>query len=224
MSGAVVVGEDLVKTYPDGRGCRTVLPGVSVSVSPGQFLGIRGPSGCGKSTLLNILAGLLRPDAGLVTLAGQRLDFRRPQDVAGLRRHFVGLIAQAYGLVDTETVAENVELPLLFSRPRPNRRERARRVRQVLDSVGLDIAPEMPVSALSGGEKQRVAIARALVRRPVLLVADEPTSALDAATASGIVSLLQNVARSGAGVVVASHDPRVIGVCDDVVGLDRLAG
>lgn len=216
MSEKVVVAESVDKTYPDGRASRQVLSGIELEVQAGQIVGVQGPSGCGKTTLLSIIGGLLRHDRGRVVVAGHELDYTRPRDVARVRREHVGLISQAYGLIEAESVFANITLPLMFDHPRPSRRSRKVVVERVMEWAALDVNPSTRVATLSQGEKQRVAIARALVREPSLLVADEPTAALDAVTGSHIVARLRSVADQGVGVLVATHDHQVANACDVV--------
>jgi putative ABC transport system ATP-binding protein len=216
MSSVVARADAIGKTYPDGRGFRVVLDAVSIEAHAGLIVGIQGPSGCGKTTLIEIIAGLLRPDSGSVTLDGEPLDFSQPRAIARTRRDNVGLISQNYALLADESVTENVALPLRFGRPRPGRRERQDLVAQALHDAALDINPKRKVRSLSGGERQRVAIARALVRNPSLLIADEPTAALDAATGAAIIDRLRALADRGTSLLVATHDPAVAHACDTV--------
>ena len=216
MPELVVSASRIEKRYPDGQRLRRVLDAVDIEVAAGTLVGLQGPSGCGKSTLLDIVTGLLRPDVGSVTLAGQLLDHASPREVATIRRTHAGLVSQGFPLLEAETIHENVALPLRFGRDRPRRREREQMVRRAIDAAALTLDPRRRVVGLSGGERQRVAIARALVRDPAVLVADEPTSALDAATARAVVAGLRAIADRGAGVLVATHDPHVTEACHRV--------
>lgn len=220
LAEMTVMAEGIAKAYPDGRAQRSVLEHVSLHVQAGQVVAVEGPSGCGKTTLLTIIGGLLRPDRGRVVVAGNELDHDRPRDVARVRQQHVGLISQAYGLIEAESVFANITLPLVFDRPRPSKRDKSSAVERTMEWATLNVDPSMKVGKLSRGEKQRVAIARALVHMPSLLVADEPTAALDAATGSRIVARLRAVADQGAGVLVATHDQQVSDVCDVVYRFD----
>ena len=194
-------------------GDRAVVDGVDLDARPGRMLAVAGPSGAGKSSVLGLLGGLLVPDAGEVTLDGVPV---RTGDLALRRR--VGVVLQGYGLVTALTGRENVAVTLQArGLDRAEVRERAD---AVLAAVGLtDVAGHL-VDDMSGGQQQRVAVARALAPAPDVLLADEPTSELDADNRERIVALLTEHARTGAIVVLASHDPDVIEVCDDVVALD----
>lgn len=217
MSEIVLALSGVTKSFPDGSGTRRVLDGATLQVEAGSMVAVTGPSGCGKTTLLSIATGLLRPDEGVVTVAGEALDSARPQAIVENRRDHIGLITQEYGLLEDESVLENVTLPLRFGRPRPGRRTRREAGLRALELAALGVDPTQRVSRLSGGERQRVAIARAVVRGPRLLVADEPTASLDAETGSRIVELMHSLAERGSGVLVATHDQQVADVCDVVL-------
>lgn len=221
MSETVLNLSGVTKSFPDGRGTRRVLDGATLQVDAGSMVAVTGPSGCGKTTLLSISAGLLRPDEGVVSVAGETLDSARPGAIADTRRNHIGLITQEYGLLEAESVLENVTLPLRFGRERRGRHARREAALRALELTNPGVDPRQRVSRLSGGERQRVAIARAVVREPLLLVADEPTAALDADTGSRIVGLLHSLVERGAGVLVATHDPQVADACDVVL---RFAG
>lgn len=216
MAEMTVITEGIAKAYLDGRARRTVLEDASLHVPAGQVVGVEGPSGCGKTTLLMIIGGLLRPDRGQVVVSGNTLDYNRPRDVAHVRKQDIGLISQAYGLIEAESVFANITLPMTFDRPRPSRREKLSAVKRTMEWAALEVNPDMKVAKLSRGEKQRVAVARALVHTPSLIVADEPTAALDATTGSRIVARLRTVADQGASVLVATHDQQVSDACDVV--------
>ena len=206
---AVLTGTDLRYTV----GERTILDRISVQASSGGVLAVRGPSGSGKSSLLAILSGLIAPTAGTVTLDGVAVT---PGSDLTLRRRF-GLVLQGYGLVAALTARENVAVVLQATGvPRMEVRSR---VQSVLDRVDLTPVADHLVEDLSGGQQQRVAVARALVTATDVLLADEPTAELDADNRRLIVSLLLERARSGAAVVIASHDPDVVDACDDVLDL-----
>jgi putative ABC transport system ATP-binding protein len=187
------------------RDGRLVLDQVSLEARPGVLLAVTGPSGSGKSTLLAVLAGIIPPDGGRVTLPSSREPLR------------VATMLQGYGLLAVLTAAENVELPLqLAGRPRGEVRERAA---VALVQAGLAEGHEQLVEELSGGQRQRVALARALVLDPHVLVADEPTAELDSDTAEVALAVLRARADAGGIVVLATHDPEVAARCDAEVHL-----
>ena len=194
---------EVTKRYDnDGR---PAVDGVSLTVARGEAVAITGPSGSGKSTLLNLVAGLDRPTAGSVTVAGQRIDTLSETGLARYRRREIGMIFQFFNLLDDLTVADNVLLPAQLAGMRTN----AARARAAELLVALRIKQHANAypARLSGGERQRVAIARALVNRPALLLADEPTGALDTVTGGEIGELLLDLNSSGQTMVLVTHNP-----------------
>lgn len=187
------------------------LRDVSLTVRPGEAVAVLGPSGSGKSTLLNLLAGLDRPNAGTVTVAGTRLEGLGEAASARFRRAHVGLVFQFFNLLDDLTVLDNVLLPAQLSGA-PARASRAHAAR-LLDSLGLTRHAHAYPGRLSGGERQRVAVARALINRPALLLADEPTGALDTASGEDVRHLLDELHRSGQTIVLVTHDLRLAEAC-----------
>jgi putative ABC transport system ATP-binding protein len=193
-----------------------VLTDISLDVPPGQFLAVAGPSGSGKSTLLGLIAGLDRPTAGRITVAGVDITALGEDDLARFRLHTIGYVFQSYHLIPTLTAAENVAVPLELA----GERDALGRARALLDTVGLaDRAQHYPVQ-LSGGEQQRVAVARAIGRRPRLLLADEPTGNLDSATGKQIIDLLVAFNRNlGSTLVLVTHDAALAAHADRIVSL-----
>ncbi|MEV4534204.1 ABC transporter ATP-binding protein [Asanoa sp. NPDC049518] len=180
------------------------LRDVSLAVPAGQFVAVMGATGSGKSTLLHCLAGLDRPTAGRVRLAGRDITRLREAALTRLRRDRVGFVFQSYNLLSTLTVARNVLLPARLGGPRVSPAALA----AMLDAVGLGGLADRPVGDLSGGQRQRVAVARALITRPAVVFADEPTGALDPTTGGQVLRLLRAaVDRDGVTVVMVSHDP-----------------
>lgn len=199
MQGLNVQGVQL--DYPGRPG---VLRGVTLRVEPGQLIVLRGRSGSGKTSLLNVAAGLQPPTLGRVSVGGERLDGVSDAQRAQIRARHVGLVLQHLHLLGELTLLENVELPMrLAGTPRPARRQRAQ---ALLQTFGLAALARAKPHQCSGGEQQRAAIARALALSPAVLLVDEPTSALDAANAKQVGLALQEAARQGAAVVVATHD------------------
>ncbi len=207
--------QGLGKFFVDGDRQIQVLEALSFSVNRGQSLAVTGPSGAGKSTLLNLLAGLLVPDEGDITLYLRdeplRLADLSEKARTSMRRQYIGYVYQFFNLVPTLTVLENVRLPARLNRE-PALETHAR---ELLVNFGLgdrlDVFPEV----LSGGEQQRVAVARALVLSPPLLLADEPTGNLDAANTQQVADLLFNTAREmNVGLIIATHNPEVAAMAD----------
>ncbi len=207
-SGAPAVAlRNVRKSYQRDGQVLTVLDGVSLEVARGAFLALMGPSGSGKSTLLNLVAGIDRPTAGDVVVAGTDVGSLTEGALARWRSRNVGLIFQFYTLIPVLSAAENVELPLLLAPL--SRRERRDRALTALKVVGLVDRAGHPPRQLSGGQEQRVAIARAIVADPPLLVADEPTGDLDGRSAHEVLDLLVSLNQEfGKTIVMGTHDPR----------------
>jgi putative ABC transport system ATP-binding protein len=216
MPEPVVHTSALTRTYVKGGETVHACDGIDLDVTAGEFLVIRGRSGAGKTTLMSVIAGLLRPTSGTVTVAGVDVGGASESRLVDLRRRAVSGIPQEFGLLDALTAAENVEVPLRLDAVVP--KERDRLVAEALDAVGLGKHGRQRPGELSGGQQQRVAIARALVRPSRVLLADEPTGSLDSATAATITDALHAFARThGTAVVVTTHDPVVAARADRVL-------
>ncbi|MGI5238123.1 ABC transporter ATP-binding protein [Dactylosporangium sp. CA-139066] len=204
-------------------GSVTALDAVTLGFARGTFTAVMGPSGSGKSTLLQAAAGLERPTAGTVRIAGTDLGTLSETRLTLLRRERIGFVFQSFNLLSSLSAEQNVALPLRLAGRRPARRE----VRAVLAAVGLaDRARHRPAE-LSGGQQQRVAIARAIITRPDVLFADEPTGALDSTTGREVLALLRSmVDGQGQTIVMVTHDPFAAAHADRVVFLadGRVAG
>src|SRR3954452_5650638 len=187
LTSAAIALHDVRKVYGQGEGAVVALGGVSQTFDAGSFTAIMGPSGSGKSTFLHLAAGLDRPTSGTVTLGDKDLTRLSERRLTILRRKQIGFVFQAFNLMPSLTVAQNIGLPLRLDGRRPRRAE----VRDVAARVGLDKRLRHRPSELSGGQQQRVAIARALVTRPAVLFADEPTGALDIRTGRDVLTLLR---------------------------------
>ncbi|MFI0355883.1 ABC transporter ATP-binding protein [Actinomadura sp. 9N407] len=204
------------KVYGKGSSAVAALREVSIGLPKGGFTAVMGPSGSGKSTFLHCAAGLDRPTSGSVRLAGTELAGLKEDKLTELRRQRVGFVFQAFNLVPSLTVEQNVTLPFRLARTRADRA----RLAEVLARVGLaDRAAHRPAQ-LSGGQQQRVAIARALVTGPEVVFADEPTGALDTMTARDVLRLLrETVDDLGQTVVMVTHDPVAASYADTVLFL-----
>jgi len=211
--------KDVVRTYGSGPAAARALRGVSFTVRTGTLVALRGRSGSGKTTLLNVVGGLDTPDSGSVMVNDREVTGMRPRERLSLRQSTVAYVFQTFGLIPVLSAAENVGVPLRIQRMPPGRRED--RVRLMLDLVGLSEHTRQRPGELSGGQQQRVAIARAMAVRPALLLADEPTAQLDSETGKQIMRLLRSVVRSeGVTALVATHDPALIGIADEVLELE----
>jgi putative ABC transport system ATP-binding protein len=200
-----------------------VLKDVSLDVAAGEFVVICGPSGAGKTTLLNIISGIDKPTSGKIIVFGQDLTDKDEDFLADFRCNDVGFVFQAYNLVSTLTVAENVAFPMEWRR-RPAKEIEAR-VAELLDVVGLQHRANHFPAQLSGGEQQRVAFARALANDPKLLLADEPTGNLDVKNGQKIIQILRMLKANGKTVIVSTHDAEIMQIADQKLCLEdgRLA-
>lgn len=182
------------------------LENVNLHVEQGEFLSVMGPSGCGKSTLLNITGLLDKPTAGTVTLLGQDCNEMSDSQLSHFRNLNIGFVFQSFHLIPSLSVAENVELPLVY-RPDMGARERRRRVTQVLERLEMSHRTRHLPSQLSGGQCQRVAIARAIVGNPAIVLADEPTGNLDSKMGAEVMGLLHRLNREdGTTIVMVTHN------------------
>jgi putative ABC transport system ATP-binding protein len=210
MSGAnqqpLIELKDVSKVYGTGQAEMQALRNVDLRIEPGDFVAVMGPSGSGKSTCMNILGCLDTPTAGSYLFDGVEVGNLSRDQLALLRRHYLGFVFQGYNLLNRTSALENVELPLIYrGLPAAERRTRAL---AALDSVSLNGWEDHTPSELSGGQQQRVAIARAIVTAPTVLLADEPTGNLDSSRSREIMELLTSFNREqGITVVMVTHEP-----------------
>ena len=205
MAGVAISVRDLAHGYQTPRGRLDVLTGVSLDMPEGGYAAVTGTSGAGKTTFLAVLGGLERPERGEVRVGGEDVAKLSGDALAGYRRTTIGFVFQHFGLLDTLTAAQNVELACTLAGIGPA--QRRARATELLDAVGLSARAKHRPAALSGGERQRVAIARAMANRPRLLLADEPTGNLDDDSAERVVDLLETVRREhGCTLVIVTHD------------------
>ena len=214
MSGVEIVLEHVRKGFEDGR--ISALDDVSLQVEPGEFVSLTGPSGSGKSTLLNLVGALDRPDAGTVTVGGERVDAL--EDAADYRAHVVGFVFQFHNLISTLSAQENVQIPMMGRGL--GREERVERADELLREAAVAHRGSSYPPTLSGGERQRVAIARALANGPRVLLADEPTGALDSATGEQILALLERLrAERQMTILLVTNDDAVAARADRTLHL-----
>ncbi|MBQ7736720.1 MAG: ABC transporter ATP-binding protein [Oscillospiraceae bacterium] len=195
---------DITKVYQIGDEKVYALDHVSMHIYPREFVSVIGPSGSGKSTLMNIIGCLDLADAGVYRLDGIPIEDYSEKQLARIRNEKIGFIFQNFNLIPKLSAEENVELPLIYRGVKAS--ERAERVREALDKVGLTHRAKHLPTELSGGQQQRVAIARALVTRPSLILADEPTGNLDSRTSREILDILMELHEQGNTVVLITHD------------------
>ncbi len=220
QNAALVAIRGLVKRYIRGGQVIPVLVDINLDVAQGDFVALMGPSGSGKSTLLNLIAGIDKPSAGRILVAGVDIAQLDDSELAAWRASHVGFIFQFYNLMPVLTAFENVELPLQLVSL--GRRERRERVANALALVGLTDRMDHYPNELSGGQQQRVAIARALIADPSIIVADEPTGDLDRTTAEEILDLLDGLNRElGKTIVMVTHDPKAAGRARRLIHLEK---
>ena len=208
---------DVVKRYGDGEAAIFALAGVSMTISPGEYVAIMGPSGSGKSTLMNILGALDEVTSGDYLLDGINISQLGERELSIVRGRKIGFVFQSFNLIPRMNALSNVELPLAYQGLKS--KERRIRALKALELVGLSDRLKHEPNELSGGQQQRVAVARALVTRPSLLLADEPTGALDSKSTSDLLDLFDQVNRAGRTVVVITHEAEVAARAKRVVSM-----
>ena len=210
-SGGAVSAEGLTRRYGEGETAVDALRGVSLDVPKGQLTAVMGPSGSGKSTLMHILAGLDKPSAGDVSIAGTSIGELNDNDLTKLRREHIGFIFQFFNLLPMLTAEENVVLPLSIAGEKPDKAW----VAELMARIGLEDRGKHRPSELSGGQQQRVAIGRALVSKPTIVFADEPTGNLDSKTSGEILELMRSsVDMYQQTTVMVTHDARAAAIAD----------
>ena len=211
--------EHVTKVFGSGRTLVRAVDDVSLESRRGEITLIMGPSGSGKTTLLSMIGGILRPSDGRIVLAGVDVTAIGRRELPRVRRELVGFVFQTFNLLESLSASENVEIALNIGGVRG--REARRRARTLLVEVGLDKRLDFNARDLSAGERQRVAIARALANAPSLLLGDEPTANLDTAHGHDVMELLRGLAKQrDSGVVIVSHDARLLAIADDVLWLE----
>jgi ABC-type lipoprotein export system ATPase subunit len=204
------------KIYGEGESEVRALDGVDMTIDRGDFVAVMGPSGSGKSTCMNVLGCLDRPTAGSYLFRGVDVGTLTIDQLALLRRHYLGFVFQGFNLLARTSALENVELPLIYRGMRA--RERRERALLALADVGLQGRAQHTPAELSGGQQQRVAIARAIVTQPSLLVADEPTGNLDSARTIEIMELLVELnQKRQITIVIVTHEPDVAAYCSRTI-------
>ena len=202
--------QDLTKVYDLGEVKVRALRGVSLNIRTGEFVAVIGPSGSGKSTFMHILGCLDRPTTGHYILDGQDVSTLSKNTLATVRSKKVGFVFQGFNLLPRTNALDNVELPLLYNGNGLRARDRHRRAREALASVGLSDRAHHHPSQLSGGQQQRVAIARALINEPAILLADEPTGNLDSRTSIEVMDIFQRLnTERGITVLLITHEQEI---------------
>jgi putative ABC transport system ATP-binding protein len=219
MNEPVMEAVEVVKFLGEGAGKVQALKGVSLSLAGGELALLMGPSGSGKTTLLSILGCMLSPTEGTIRICGNSTEGLNPEQLAKLRRDHIGFVFQSYHLFPTLTAVDNVRLALDVRGERSS--HAIARAADALTTVGLSHKINAFPGELSGGEQQRVAIARAIVGNAAAILADEPTAALDSENGHSIMSVLAEIAKGpGRGVLVVTHDPRILPFASRIVRIE----
>jgi putative ABC transport system ATP-binding protein len=196
------------------------LKGIDLDISAGDFVSVAGPSGSGKTTMMNIVGLIDTPSGGQVFVEGRETGTMNRQELARMRREYIGFVFQSFNLLPVLTVYENIELPLTIGRRPGSRKENREWVEYLLEEVGLADRRGHKPAELSGGQQQRVAIARALVTRPRIVIADEPTANLDSANGERVLELMKIINREeGTTFIFSTHDPDIWKLANHVVFL-----
>jgi putative ABC transport system ATP-binding protein len=212
--------EKVEKIYIAGKVQVHALKGVDLEVEKGEIIALVGPSGSGKTTLLNIIGCIDKPTSGKVIMEDILLNEKSPDELANLRRYYFGFIFQSFNLIPVLNVYENVEIALNLKYPRLSKREKERKIFEILELVGLKDKKDAKPLELSGGEQQRVSIARALVKDPEFVLADEPTANLDSETGKNIVHLMKELnEKRGVTFIFSTHDPLIMQYAKRIIKL-----
>jgi putative ABC transport system ATP-binding protein len=226
----LIVAQGVTRVYEDNGVPVNAIRGIDLTIKRREFTAIVGPSGSGKTTFLNLISGLDRPSGGRIWLAGKEISQMSGRELSDYRRDHIGFIFQAYNLIPVLTVEENIEyIMLLQGVPR---KERHRRVLEILSELGLNGFADRLPTKLSGGQQQRVAVARAMVSQPSLILADEPTANLDSKTGAELLDMMRELnEKSGITFVFSTHDfqimeraRRLVTLKDGVIDSDKITG
>lgn len=204
----------LQKSFADGDRRREVLKNIHFGIERGENVAIVGESGSGKSTILNLVGLILRPDSGQILFRGEESANWKSAKRAAFRNAFLGYIFQDFLLIENESVWENVNVPLLYRKPRKSAEALTGNIQKYAERLGIEHLLKKKAYQLSGGEKQRVAILRAIIGEPELLLADEPTGNLDKETGEKIISLLFSQKEAGRGLLLVTHNEEYSRRCD----------
>jgi len=219
MENEAIVVTDLTKYFGEGETRMTAVNKVRFTAHFGEMLFIIGPSGSGKTTLLSMISGILRPNAGKVTVKGADIWTLNNDQLADFRLNYIGFVFQDYHLFPRLTTAENVAIPLILKQQNWN--ESVAEAKEYLEIVGLKDKGEILPVKLSGGEQQRVAIARAIISKPEILILDEPTASLDGDTGKMIISFVkEKILNKSRCIMIVTHDARINEYADRILHME----
>ena len=219
MENEAIVATDLTKWFGEGEAKMTAVKDVGLVAHFGEMLFIVGPSGSGKTTLLSMISGILRPNAGKVTVKGDDIWTLNNDQLADFRLNTIGFVFQDYHLFPRLTTAENIAIPLILKQQNWN--ESVTTAKEYLDIVGLKDKGEILPIKLSGGEQQRVAIARAIISKPEILILDEPTASLDGDTGRMIIAFVkEKILNKSRCILIVTHDARINEYADRILHME----
>jgi len=219
MENEAIVATDLTKWFGEGEAKMTAVKDVGLVAHFGEMLFIVGPSGSGKTTLLSMISGILRPNAGRVTVKGDDIWTLNNDQLADFRLNTIGFVFQDYHLFPRLTTAENIAIPLILKQQNWN--ESVTTAKEYLDIVGLKDKGEILPIKLSGGEQQRVAIARAIISKPEILILDEPTASLDGDTGRMIIAFVkEKILNKSRCILIVTHDARINEYADRILHME----
>ena len=215
---SIIKTSNLYKYYGAEETTVKAVDGVSFEIERGEFTAIIGPSGSGKTTLLHLIGGLDTPDQGEIKLSDQKIAAMKGNQLSDFRRDHIGFIFQAYNLIPVLTASENIEYIMLLQGI--EKKERKKRVEQILEIVGLEGLGDRRPAKLSGGQQQRVAVARAMVSKPDIILADEPTANLDSKTGMKLLEVMRDLNKEfKMTFVFSTHDEKIMDLATRLIHL-----
>ena len=206
------------KIFGKDDGKVEALNGIDLTINEGEMVSIMGTSGSGKSTLLNIIGLLDKPTEGSYEFKGHAVDKLKDKELACNRNESIGFVVQNFALIDDYTVSQNIRVPLDYTKM--TRREKNKKVKEIVEKIGLSDKLEKLPNQLSGGQNQRGAIARALVNNPNIILADEPTGALDKKTGNEVIDLFEELNKEGKTIIIITHDENVAKRCKRIIYIE----
>ena len=208
--------KNISKTYSKNDIKVNALKDINICIDKGELVAIVGTSGSGKSSLLNIIGCIDKGYEGEYILNGKRIDLYKDEELALCRNKIFGFVLQYYGLLNNETVFDNIKLPLIYAK----KKEKANKVKEMLKKFNIEDKSQCKPTELSGGQCQRVAIARALINEPEIILADEPTGALDKRTSKEVMDILIELNKEGKTIIIVTHDEKIANQCNRIIRIE----
>lgn len=208
--------KNISKTYSKNGIKVNALKDINICIDKGELVAIVGTSGSGKSSLLNIIGCIDKGYEGEYILNGKRIDLYKDEELALCRSKIFGFVLQYYGLLNNETVFDNIKLPLIYAK----KKEKANKVNDMLKKFNIEDKAQCKPTELSGGQCQRVAIARALINEPEIILADEPTGALDKRTSKEVMDILIELNGEGKTIIIVTHDEKIANQCNRIIRIE----